>query len=165
MIIWHTALINLPLTSSKTFRLIHSVLTAPPVLVCFPGGSDGKESACNAEDPGSIPGSGRSSGEENGNPLQYSWIPEFHGQRSLAGYSSWHCKEWDMTEQVTLSLSHCPSLWGKFSLSSIAVLLQNGIFSAISVNKEYHSHQPLQPPPMMNWWALKGFRKKSISAI
>ena len=38
----------------------------------FPGGSDSKESACNAEDPGLIPGSGRSPGEENGNPLQYS---------------------------------------------------------------------------------------------
>ena len=37
----------------------------------FPGGSDGKDSACNAGDPGSIPGSGRSSGEGNGNPLQY----------------------------------------------------------------------------------------------
>ena len=38
----------------------------------FPGGSDGKESACNAGDPGSIPGSGRSPGEEQGSPLQYS---------------------------------------------------------------------------------------------
>ena len=37
----------------------------------FPGGSDGKESACNAGDLGSIPGSGRSPGEENGYPLQY----------------------------------------------------------------------------------------------
>ena len=35
----------------------------------FPGGSDGKESACSAGDPGSIPGSGRSPGEGNGNPL------------------------------------------------------------------------------------------------
>ena len=38
----------------------------------FPGGSDGKASAYNEEDPGSIPGSGRSPEEENGNPLQYS---------------------------------------------------------------------------------------------
>ena len=38
----------------------------------FPGGSDGKESASNAGHPGSIPGSGRSPGDENGNPLQYS---------------------------------------------------------------------------------------------
>ena len=37
----------------------------------FPGGSDGKESACNAGDLGSIPGLGRSSGEGNGYPLQY----------------------------------------------------------------------------------------------
>ena len=39
----------------------------------FPGSSVGKESTCNAGDPSSIPGSGRSPGEGNGNPLQYSW--------------------------------------------------------------------------------------------
>ena len=39
-----------------------------------PGGSAGKESACNAGDPGSIPGSGRSPGEGNGNPLQHSCL-------------------------------------------------------------------------------------------
>ena len=40
----------------------------------FPGGSDGKESACHTGDPGWIPGSGRSPGEGNGNPLQYSCL-------------------------------------------------------------------------------------------
>ena len=40
----------------------------------FPGGSDGKASAYNAGDPGSIPGLGRSPGEGNGNPLQYSCL-------------------------------------------------------------------------------------------
>ena len=40
----------------------------------FPGGSDGKESACNAGDPASIPRSGKSPGEGNGNPLQYSCL-------------------------------------------------------------------------------------------
>ena len=40
----------------------------------FPGGSDDKASACNAGDPCSIPGSGRSPGEGNGNPLQYSCL-------------------------------------------------------------------------------------------
>ena len=40
----------------------------------FPGDSDGKESACNEGDLSSIPGSGRSSREENGNPLQYSCL-------------------------------------------------------------------------------------------
>ena len=40
----------------------------------FPGGSDSRESACNAGDLGSTPGSGRSPGEGNGNPLQYSCL-------------------------------------------------------------------------------------------
>ena len=40
----------------------------------FPGGSEGKASACNAGDRGSIPGLGRSRGEGNGNPLQYSYL-------------------------------------------------------------------------------------------
>ena len=55
----------------------------------FPGGSDGRESACNGGDLGSVPGLGRSPGEGNGNPLQYSclenpmdkgaWQATFHG--------------------------------------------------------------------------------------
>ena len=40
----------------------------------FPGGSDSKESTCNAGDPDLIPGSERSPGEGNGNPLQYSCL-------------------------------------------------------------------------------------------
>ena len=58
----------------------------------------GKESACQAGDTDSIPGSGISPGEANDNPFQYScWrIPV--GQRSLAGYSPWGCKQLDMTE-------------------------------------------------------------------
>ena len=40
----------------------------------FPGGSEGKASACNVTDLGSVPGSGRSPGEGNGNPLQYSCL-------------------------------------------------------------------------------------------
>ena len=42
----------------------------------FPGGSDGKESACSIGDPGSIPGLGRSPGEWNGNPLQDSCLED-----------------------------------------------------------------------------------------
>jgi len=40
----------------------------------FPGGSDGKESTCNVGEPGSIAGLGRSPGEGNGNPLEYSCL-------------------------------------------------------------------------------------------
>ena len=59
----------------------------------FPSGSDSKESACSAQDLGLIPGLGRSPGEGHGNPLQYSCLENPHGQRSLAGYSPWSCKE------------------------------------------------------------------------
>jgi len=45
-----------------------------PFLKSFPGGSDSKESACNAGDPSLIPGLGRCHGEENGHPLQYSCL-------------------------------------------------------------------------------------------
>ena len=62
----------------------------------FLGGSDGKESACNAGDLGSIPGLGRSPGEGHGNPFLYSCLENPHGQRSLADYSP--CKEWDTTK-------------------------------------------------------------------
>ena len=46
----------------------------PRYIICFPGGSDGKESACNSGVLGSIPGLGRSPGEGNGYPLQYSCL-------------------------------------------------------------------------------------------
>ena len=48
----------------------------------YPGGSVGKESACNAGDPGSIPGWGRSPGGEKGNPLQYSCLENSMDRRA-----------------------------------------------------------------------------------
>ena len=75
------------------------------MILSFPGGSAGKESACNVGDLGSIPGSGRSLGEGKGYPLQYSYWESPHGQRSLAGCSPWDCKESNTTERLTLSLS------------------------------------------------------------
>jgi len=68
------------------------------VVVGFLGGSVGKESDCNAGDPGSVPWLGRSPGEGNGNTLQHSCLGGSHGQRSLTNDSPWHLKESDMTE-------------------------------------------------------------------
>ena len=76
--------------------------------ISFPNSSAGKEAACNAGDPGSIPGLGSSSGEGIGYLVQYSWsssvaqlvqnLPrEFHGL-----YSPWHLKESDMTERLLI---------------------------------------------------------------
>ena len=53
----------------------------------FPGGSDGKASAYNAGDPGSIPGSGRSPGEGNGQPTPVFLPGKPHGWWNLVGYS------------------------------------------------------------------------------
>ena len=64
----------------------------------FPGGSDVKESARNAGEPGSIPESGRSPGEGKGHPLQHSCLENPHGQSSLVGYSPWGHIESGMTE-------------------------------------------------------------------
>ena len=80
----------------------------------FPGGSDGKEPACSARDPGSISGPGRCPGEGNGNPLQY-----FCLENSMGG-GAWQVTvhgvvESDMTEQLTLSLLFITSIqetWG-----------------------------------------------------
>ena len=63
----------------------------------FPGGC-GKDSACNAGVLGLIPELGRSPGSGCGNPLEYSFLENPHGQRSLADYSPLGCKKLDMTE-------------------------------------------------------------------
>ena len=79
-----------------------------PIISGFPGGSDGKEFACNAGDLGLIPWLGRSPGGGHDQPLQYSCLEHPHGQRSLTGYSPWGRKELDMTVQLSTAL-HTPS--------------------------------------------------------
>ena len=56
---------------ASSFRVLNS---SPGIPLDFPGGLDGKASTYNVRDPGSIPGSGISPGEGNGNPLQYSCL-------------------------------------------------------------------------------------------
>ena len=73
----------------KKARFSHSLKFLVAGINSFPGGSDGKESVHYVEDPGSIPASGRSPGERNGNSLQYSclgnpmdrgtWLSIVHG--------------------------------------------------------------------------------------
>ena len=88
----------------------------------FPGGPDGKESACNGGDPSSIPGSGRSPGEEHGNPLPYSclgnitdrgaWRAVVHGLAELG-----------MTEQLTHAHTHTYMYLYILSMGSISTTL------------------------------------------
>ena len=77
-------------------------------MILFSGGSDGKVSALSAGDQGSIPRLGRSPGEGNGNPLQYSCL-----ENSMDGGACWatvHAvtKSWIQLSDFSLSLSHNP---------------------------------------------------------
>ena len=71
----------------------------------FPDSSVDKESSCNAGDTGnvvSIPVSRRSSGEGNGNPLQYSYLESPMERRSLVGYCPWGHTELDRAERLSM---------------------------------------------------------------
>ena len=58
---------------------------------------------CNAGDLGSIPGLGRFPGGGGGNPFQYSFLENPHGQKSLVGYSLWDHKDSERTERVSIA--------------------------------------------------------------
>ena len=88
----------------------------------FPGSSDGKASAYNVGDPGSIPGLGRSPGEGNGNPLQYSWLENsmdrgawwatVHGvAKSRTRLSNFTFKLWSRASLVAQRLKRLPGMW------------------------------------------------------
>ena len=79
-------------THQQAYPAIYKV---PDPIPGFPGDASGKELAGDVRDTGSIPGSGRSPGAlEECMATHSSSLPvESHGQRSLAGYSSWVCKE------------------------------------------------------------------------
>ena len=75
-----------------------SLITVPSAQ--FPEISVGKESTCNAGDPSSIPGLGRSPGEGKWQPTPVFLPGESRGQRSLVGYSPQGCKELNMTKRL-----------------------------------------------------------------
>ena len=133
----------------------------------FLGGSDGKESACNAGDVGLILGSGSSPGEGDGYPLQYSclenstdtgaWQAIVHGVAKL-----------DMTEWLTLSLSirnwvtitswvnfpkQCTRFCGEIQTKCVRLILQRWIYLTRSILIELNPHRAVlvfQNP--RKWW-------------
>ena len=86
----------------ELFQITGSCYYLLPYLKGFPAGSGGKESACSVGDPGSIPGSGRSPGEGNGTPLQYSCL------ENPMDRGAWQATVHGVTESWTrLSTSTC----------------------------------------------------------
>ena len=88
----------------------------------FPGGPDGKKSACNRGDPSSSPGLGQSPGEEHGNPLRYSYLGNTMGRE--AWWAVVHgLAELDMTEQLTHTHTHRHTYLYILSMGSISTTL------------------------------------------
>ena len=101
----------------------------------FPGGTYGKESACNAGDPGSIPKSGRFPGEGNGYTLQYS-CPE----NSMAGGAWWDRVGHDWatnTHTHTHTHTHRRTWWGDSAMTHTRILCPSPI--------RHHLHRPILP--------------------
>ena len=75
--------------------------------------SNGKESACNAGDPGLSHGWGRSPGEGNGYPLQYSCLEDSMDKGAWQAISPWGCRGQDTSEWLTLSQppDYCAKFW------------------------------------------------------
>ena len=99
-------------------------------LICkmgFPGSWVGKESACSAEDLGSIPESGRSPGEGNGKPLQYSCPEKSPVQRSLYDYT---VKVTNRFKGLDLIHSVLEELWKK-----VCNIVQEAVITTISKRK------------------------------
>ena len=98
-----------PLSTSTKTRIMDEIAEATELQFLerineslgFPGSSAGKEFTCDEGDPSSIPGSRRSPGGGYGNPFLFSCLVNPDGQRSLAGYNSYSCKELDITERLS----------------------------------------------------------------
>ena len=128
----------------------------------FPGGSEVKVSACNAGDMGSIPGSGRSPGEGNGKPTPVFLPGEFHGWRSLVGYSPRGHKESDTTEWL-----HFTSLYPKkkqassYRKSESRFTIWSKVPSAV---KHLPLHSNWERETQLLWgWHFKGIAARYLS--
>ena len=122
------------------------------------------ESACSAWDPGSIPGLGKSPGERNGNPLQYFWLENPHGQRNLSSVQFSRLVLSDSLEPHGLQHARlpCPSLTpGVYSNScSLSRWCHPTIWSSVVC---FSSHLQSFPPSgsfKMSQRSLAGYKEK-----
>ena len=103
----------------------------------FPGDSDSKESACNAGDLGSIPWSGRSPGEENGNPLQYC----LYGCKE-SNTSEWLTHTCIHAKLLQLFLTLCDPMDYSLQGSSVCRILQAGLLERVAMPSSRGSSWP-----------------------
>ena len=117
----------------------------------FPGNSISKESACNAGDLGSIPGSGRSPGEGNGNPLQYSCLENSLDEEPGGPQSMGH-KELDMTEWLTFTFFHTLYRWPPCKIGIIFPALQIRKLGFGELKQCIQAHTVRKWQTQGGWW-------------
>ena len=121
----------------------------------FPHSSLGKSSACNAGDLGSIPGSGRSPGEGNGNPLQYSCLQNPMDR----GYSPWGHKGSDTTLQlnhhhVNIINKHPPGYLRKCCWCISITLLWRVCLVWLCPSWMWHAGSEFRDPGCLHWCGI-----------
>ena len=115
---------------------ISTLPPTPPPFPCFPGVSDDKESAYSAEDQGLLPGLGRSPGERNVNPLQYSCL-----ENPMDRGAWWATVPGVTKSQASLSNFHFSAHWAFLALfSNIGCLYMFGFISGHSVLFHWYLH-------------------------
>ena len=104
---------------SNKIIILTTTSTGSCSLPSFPGGSDGKESVCNAGDLGLIPGSGRSPGEGNGYPLKYSCMENPTDREVWWATFHWLTKSWTrLSNSLTIQVQKWRLLFFKITLFS-----------------------------------------------
>ena len=127
---------SLPRTTCFSLLLLH--LPHCIINAIFPGGSVVKNLPASAGDVGSVPGSGRSLAEDDGNRIQYPCLEKSHGQRSLVGYSPWGRKELDMTEGLNHKYQ-CQFAWQSLPLTELIEDRNSWIMAIDSISPALNS--------------------------
>ena len=142
--------------------ILHLMISLSPLEIIkpfsksFPDSSVGKESTCNARDPGSIPGLGRSPGEGNGYPLQYAGL-----ENGL--YSPWDQKELDTTERLSLHFTSPNILYLQVKIRNkvfYKIIFLYGLLMIIMIQQLSHVQllqlHGLQPTGLLCPWNSPG---------
>ena len=105
----------------------------------IPGGSDSKETTCHAGDPGSIPGSGRSSGEGSGYPLQYSCLENFIDRGNLWATVQRVIKSWTWLNDNTFTPHISSWEYGKVEFVLLTFIERRNLEMVVKIKKSFSS--------------------------
>ena len=133
-----------------------TLICVSPVFIIFPGGWDGQESAYNAGDSGPIPGSGRSPGEGNGNPLQYFCL------ENPMDRGAWQATVYRVAKSPTRLIDFHLQSWWSLGWGRGTEIARPGDFRGVPSNSTFawwpwkkHFHSPPSGPALDPWLLWK----------